>query len=756
MKNTHQIKPLVFSLIVAGLISPVISFAQQVTDVGIVNATGGASSSQDNPKNYPSVVTSPVRNTVEVARPVAELSKEYIDNFTAPTATFADRASMLPGAYGFSSNGSGGGDEKIWFRGFKDGNFTMTFDGIPFNDTNDPTHHSQVFFPGPFIGGITSDRSPGTASSLGPANFGGTVGLLSKPIDNTQRITGAYTYGSFNTQQMEAEYASGYTSETSNTKFLINAHHFTSDGAQSFNPQYRDGASFKIESALTSDTLLTAFSSWTHYLSNAGGGGNPATFACYNTGSITGCSPKANYMYVNSNDPTRLDNMAYSHYDVTASFNYLGFNSNLGNGWKLDNKTYFNYYSNQQNYAVFKAPDALYSATATKEGMDKLNSYHTLGNILRLTKDTEYGILRTGIQVERADTPRHQIYANPVTGGYTNPNGASAGGVSFNEDFVTTTIQPYVEFAAKVTDKLTVTPGVKYNSYRMDLTQFADDGTVGNLNGQPYVQHSATYTDVLPFLDARYMLQKNWSVYAQYATGDVIPPSSVFDSTGANVSVLPSPIRTTTNQIGTVYQARDFMVDADIFITKADRSYASAIDPNNPSYKYFYAAPSTTYKGIEVSGNVVLGGGFNLYANAMAYNATYDTTGLAVANVPSDMESVALFYREGPWALGGTVKRIGPQYQDNTNVSQSNEWYSLDPIFITNIYANYTFNNIPSYAKGAKIRFGVNNLFNKNYLIAFTPVSTSQSASHQPGAAANDQVTYTSGIAAYTTLIVDF
>ena len=167
---SFTLKPVAIWIMLMG-IAPTIVVAQQVTDVGIVSATGGKGDTE-NPKNFEAVLTSPVRSSVEFARPISEISQDYIDNFTDPTSSFAAIAnSILPGAYGYSNNGSGGGDEKIWFRGFKDGNFTMTFDGIPFNDTNDPTHHSQVFFPSPFLGGITSDRSPGSASSLGPAKW---------------------------------------------------------------------------------------------------------------------------------------------------------------------------------------------------------------------------------------------------------------------------------------------------------------------------------------------------------------------------------------------------------------------------------------------------------------------------------------------------------------------------------------------------------------------------------------------------------
>ena len=736
-----RLSVLTIALAAAGLNS---SMAQQITDVGIVSGTGGAGGA-DNPKNYESVKTSPVRASVEVARPIAEISQDYVDNFVAPTSTFASITNgIMPGAYGYGTNGSGGGDEKISFRGFKDGNFSMTFDGIPFQDSNDPTHHSQIFFPSSFIGGVTADRSPGTASSIGPANYGGTIGLLSRPLSDEFHSTAGMTYGSFATTLYEAEFQSGYTKEAPNTKFMIGAHDFNSQGAQTFNPQQRTGVDFKLESALTADTKLTAFAGYTHYTSNGGGGPSPSTYAVYNN-TATGISSsynKGSPMYLSSDDPKRADYYDYSHYDVTAFFSYVGFNSNLGDGWKLDNKTYYNNYVNKQSYANYSAPDQTFAALVAtgKGGVDKLNSYWTLGNILRLTKDTEYGVLRTGMQLEYSDTPRHQNYINPYTGA------AASGGIKFNEEFTTTIFQPYAEFAFKATKDLTITPGIKYNVYSQNLTQYADSGTVGNLGGAASVQHTGTYNDVLPFLDARYMLQRNWSVYGQFATGDVIPPSSVFDVTGANVSTLPQPIKTKTYQIGTVYQGKDFSVDADVFQTNATTSYSSGIDSSGAAY--YYQGSAITYRGAEAAGNIVLGGGFNLYANAQVYRATYDDTGLSPANVPSDIEAVGLYYVNDGWAVGTTLKRVGPQWQDNTKSTQVNQWYQLDPVYLTNFYVNYTIKGLPGLSS-AKVRFGIDNLFNVNYLTAFVPGSATSAA---PGQNTADTVAYTAGRAYYLSL----
>ena len=57
------------------------------------------------------------------------------------------------------------GDSKASWRGFQDGQFNITFDGIPFGDANDPTHHSAAYFPAAFLGQVVIDRGPGAPRS---------------------------------------------------------------------------------------------------------------------------------------------------------------------------------------------------------------------------------------------------------------------------------------------------------------------------------------------------------------------------------------------------------------------------------------------------------------------------------------------------------------------------------------------------------------------------------------------------------------
>ena len=124
----------------------------------------------------------------------------------------------------------------------------------------------------------------------------------------------------------------------------------------------------------------------------------------------------------------------------------------------------------------------------------------------------------------------------------------------------------------------------------MHLNQFSDNGkTIGCINGKvvsgicvgglDFVTHDGNYKSYQPTADARYRVQKNWSIYGQFATGNVIPPSSVFDVKNAQVKTTPDPTFTKSFQVGSVYKTNRFTLDADFYLLHAGNAYASAPDP---------------------------------------------------------------------------------------------------------------------------------------------------------------------------------
>lgn len=95
----------------------------------------------------------------------SEIGSQYIREFTPPTTDYSEIIQIAPGTFSYNPNGIGLGQGTVYFRGFPDGDYDITWDGIPFDDTNTPTHHSWAFFPGVWVGSVDFDRSPGTAST---------------------------------------------------------------------------------------------------------------------------------------------------------------------------------------------------------------------------------------------------------------------------------------------------------------------------------------------------------------------------------------------------------------------------------------------------------------------------------------------------------------------------------------------------------------------------------------------------------------
>ena len=121
----------------------------------------------------------PVKSVLDAGSARTEITSNYVTEYTSPVTDFADIIQAAPGTVSYTTNGIGNGQAKIFFRGFVDDDYTMTWDGVPFNDSNDPSHHSWAYVPAAAIGYVDFDRSPGTASDIGTSNFGGSIHFFS-------------------------------------------------------------------------------------------------------------------------------------------------------------------------------------------------------------------------------------------------------------------------------------------------------------------------------------------------------------------------------------------------------------------------------------------------------------------------------------------------------------------------------------------------------------------------------------------------
>ena len=669
-----------------------------------------------------------------------EVSSAFIQNFTSPAADFSELIQQTPGAFSVNPNGVGLGDSKTFFRGFADGGYDITFDGIPFNDTNDPTHHSWAFFPSPWIGGVDFDRSPGDATTIGPAPYGGSINLLSKELSPDQIVTGSVSYGSFNTLLRDFTYDSGGIGGiTRRNNVFVDLHEMTSDGYQTYNAQQRIGGSLKYQLRLNDKSTLTGFSGVLLLDTNTPDSKLPTrgNIALYGRN------------YLLSADPTNSFYYGYNSYHVPTDFEYVAYRSTLPHNWNIYSTPYTMSYNNAQYFAnapaagggVMNAADCVpvankYKVYVSPCATNKTNTYRKYGENTEVTQVSKFGILSTGLWYEWAKTDRFQTPSTP----FQRTDDALP---NFHEMFWTNSYNPYGQYRFHATRRLDITGGLKYARFNQDLKQLADNGkTVGLLGGTPvssngvttgltggaaFVRNYGGYGTWLPAASAHYTLKSNWTAYFQFATGSVIPPSSVFDVTGSVVTLLPAPTTAKTYQEGSVLKFKKVTLDADFYYTHFQNTYVSSPDPNNTAATIYQQGGDSVSKGFEAEANMYLGHGVSFYGNGTAGSAHYvsqtinGTTNpnynLWVANTPSNTESFGVTYQQKYFDVGMFNKRVGPQWNDIKGTAGTvNQGIAIDPFNITNFYVNYTIRN-GSHFDQTKVKLSFNNLFNTDQIV---------------------------------------
>jgi iron complex outermembrane recepter protein len=106
--------------------------------------------------------------------------------------------------------------------------------------------------------------------------------------------------------------------------------HLTSDGYQTYNFQNRYGGDAKYQFRINDRTILTAYTSIMALSANTPNIKGPTRARVAQFGD--------NYLL--SNNPAEANYYRYSWYQIPSDFDYVGINSDLGGGWRIEDKVY--------------------------------------------------------------------------------------------------------------------------------------------------------------------------------------------------------------------------------------------------------------------------------------------------------------------------------------------------------------------------------------------------------------------------------
>lgn len=391
-------------------------------------------------------------------------------------------------------------------------------------------------------------------------------------------------------------------------------------------------------------------------------------------------------------------------------------------GFKLDNTTYNIYYSNNTNTASNLSSDpSLITATnpygfsglgtyittsksagqssSNKSGIpgyNKLNHYMTWGNITRISREFSFGILHAGAWLETASTNRHTYdFDWSLNKAVDHREGTIAGqsvayslkydSYSYLEQSSWWQKQVFADFAWKVTDALTITPGIKNVYMKRNV-----DAAVIKSPRQAQVA-SNTNSKTLANLQVNYKLAKNWSIYGQYAEDMYMPDIAALYVKNPSTNTA-DPQLSTNYQFGTVYQGHNVAVDFDIY--RIDLTNLLAADSTQNTYINIGKAKAT---GAEGQVSYAFDNGITLFANGSSNKYVDSTTQKQVSGAPLTTTGLGALYHKGQWSGSLLYKQVGKQYADNAEAVPIDAFDTVDLSF------NYEFGRY-------RIKAQVNNL----------------------------------------------
>jgi iron complex outermembrane receptor protein len=663
------------------------------------------------------VDAAPAKSSLTTTQPQTIIHKSYIEDSVAPTADYVNVLAIVPSLTGLSVNGPGlsDGNVKNTLRGLPDGQFGLAYDGIPFGDTNGPTHHSESYFPGSTIGSAEVDRGPGNAGTIGASTYGGTIKLYSEPLTEDFHLRQTGTGGSWNTFNFNTNIQSGdFDTFGVTSRALVNYQVSGSSGYLSAQSTHRENELLKTETEIAPSWTLTFFGS-RNGLSQIVNDNNGATaaqvvafgkpFALQNTDSrlptFTGFNPEHKETDM---EYLRLRGDVTDFFHVEDQFyTYAYVNKTV---------TTTNVTQTQANIdAALGLPvppgTAIAQGLGTKvggipfptdvPGYTKLNAYRVWGNTVRTAWDYAFGPvtgqLRVGLWSEWAATQRERFYLDvtqcaaanngfcngfqvELSGAFADQKTSSGtlfhgvSGVGYFEHTGWSQYQPFAELDIKPMENLVITPGIKYVWWEHTI----DPNSL--IKGKPPTIYGATVppnpssfttTRTLPFVTANYRYQPNWSFYFQYANGIYVPDITAFE-VNTPILTFPKPQTTTNYQFGSVFYSDNFTADADIYYIESDNTIqqntCDKLTPPGPaSDTCNFNAGTVTYKGIEGEATYAFDDsqfdgmfdGLSIFANGSLNSAKAHTDPLN-PNSPTFQDKQAPFWT----AASGLIYKYGP------------------------------------------------------------------------------------------------
>ncbi|MBQ4788353.1 TonB-dependent receptor [Pectobacterium versatile] len=263
----------------------------------------------------------------------------------------------------------------------------------------------------------------------------------------------------------------------------------------------------------------------------------------------------------------------------------------------------------------------------------------------------------------------------------------------------------------------TFTGGLAYQHVERDGTNL---GSLYNVAEKK----NKKYHEFLPSFNAAYRINTENQVFYNITRNMRTPPNYVLYNVGDSINTKPE--LSWNQELGWRFQDEDMLLSASLFFIRfTDRQISSR---NSAGDYEMINAGKVENKGLELEWSGKLPHNFNYFAaytytdttqknNLATGGSQLPTTGKQVANAPKNMLNLGLGYDDGLYYAGVNSRYVGSFYGDMTNDEK------IGGRTVFDLSAGVYLPVDKKIVKSATLRFGVSNLFDKEYLDSARSVS---------------------------------
>jgi iron complex outermembrane receptor protein len=369
-------------------------------------------------------------------------------------------------------------------------------------------------------------------------------------------------------------------------------------------------------------------------------------------------------------------------------------------------------------------------------GSLKKNEYRTVGDAFTLINESDMGTFKAGVWhdftknhrytygvnydttgADAIDLSKDALYKAAAPGG--NPL-TLPGQIGYDYKYLLVdkdqTWQPFAEYEWRATPQLSLNAGVKYMNFKREF-----NAVVNQTSGRQALIASRTDSDTTPSISAHYLVDKNWSVYGQYAQGFMIlSEGNSFYVDNKNLSSIDVKPQLSTNyQIGTVYKQDRFNADFDVYwVDFKNYAYNGPSDSTGDPL-YYGIAKGAYYNGVELQGTYYVGSGLSVFANGSINNAKFKKSKIDVPTVAKNTAAFGFSYNQagffgsfagkhvGRWAVYDSV--VNPDIANGGAARRADS----NSYLLADASVGYALKFHNNFLHSVKIRLQVSNLFDK-------------------------------------------